>query len=516
MSRAEKMILAGTAAIVLLILILDAIAPREPNWNTSFTRYKTDLYACGLTYDRLGDLFPQGVTTVREPIYSTAEQRLALDSAAPRVNHIFIDGSFSLDDLDLRHLLMMVEAGDDAFIAAEDFYGLIQDTLNFSTAYHWEQPDTTSMAREVKTFFTNDTDAVRFTVFPLRNDTASRFARGGFEESFNHFPVDSTQVLAENQRHDPVLIRIRIGKGFLYLCSVPRAFTNYYLLKDEARPFMESAFSLLPNRPVLWDEYYKVGRDGSQTPLRYILEQPALRGAYWTAIALLLLTVLVYARRRQRAIPVVEPPRNTSREFADTIARDYPRLDLLVNNAGIAFNNAPARSANADGYELQFVVNYLAGWILANRLLPNLEAAAPSRVVNIASGSAAAIDFDDVMLEKPDAHHRGYGQSKLAQVMMTMELAPAFAGRGVTMISLHPATLMDTTMVKGIGIPPRTTVAEGRDHVMGLVTAPALQAGAYYEQGQPATPRDPQATDPQARARLVALSAELTGVAAAR
>ena len=205
-----------------------------------------------------------------------------------------------------------------------------------------------------------------------------------------------------------------------------------------------------------------------------------------------------------------------TREFADTIARDYPRLDLLVNNAGIAFNNAPARSANADGYELQFVVNYLAGWILANRLLPNLEAAAPSRVVNIASGSAAAIDFDDVMLEKPGAHDRGYGQSKLAQVMMTMELAPAFAGRGVTMISLHPATLMDTTMVKGIGIPPRTTVAEGRDHVMGLVTAPALQAGAYYEQGQPATPRDPQATDPQARARLVALSAELTGVAAAR
>ena len=114
-----------------------------------------------------------------------------------------------------------------------------------------------------------------------------------------------------------------------------------------------------------------------------------------------------------------------TREFADTIARDYPRLDLLVNNAGIAFNNAPVRSANADGYELQFVVNYLAGWILANRLLPNLEAAAPSRIINVASGSAAAIDFDDVMLEKPDAHHRGYGQSKLAQVMMTMELAPA-------------------------------------------------------------------------------------------
>lgn len=204
-----------------------------------------------------------------------------------------------------------------------------------------------------------------------------------------------------------------------------------------------------------------------------------------------------------------------TRDFADTVAKAYPKLDLLVNNAGIAFNNAPARSANADGYELQFVVNYLSGWILANRLLPNLEAAAPSRIVNVASGSASPIDFDDVMLEKPDAHRRGYGQSKLAQVSMTIALAPAFAKRGVTMISLHPATLMDTTMVKGLGVPARTTVAEGRDHVMGLLHAPTLEAGAYYRDGKPATPGDAQATDAKARARLLKLSAELTRVPAA-
>ncbi len=205
------------------------------------------------------------------------------------------------------------------------------------------------------------------------------------------------------------------------------------------------------------------------------------------------------------------------RDFADTVAKQAPKLDLLVNNAGIAFNEAPERSANADGHELQFVVNYLATWILANRLMPNLEAAAPSRIVNVASGSAEAIDFDDVMLEKPKAHHRGYGQSKLAQVMMTAELAPAFAERGVTMISLHPASLMDTTMVKGIGVAPLTTVAEGRDHVMGLVRAPSLQAGAYYFEGRPiAEMTHPQALDANVRKRLMALSADLTGVAAAR
>jgi NAD(P)-dependent dehydrogenase (short-subunit alcohol dehydrogenase family) len=201
------------------------------------------------------------------------------------------------------------------------------------------------------------------------------------------------------------------------------------------------------------------------------------------------------------------------REFADTVARDYPRLDLLVNNAGIAFNDDLPARLTTDGYELQFAVNYLAGWVLVNKLRPNLVAAAPSRIVNVASGSAHAIDFDDVMLARPGAAKRGYGQSKLAQVSMTVELAPAFAADGITMISLHPATLMDTTMVKDIGIPPRTTVAEGRDHVMGLIHSPTLEAGAFYLEGKPIAPMDPQPADAQARKRLVALSAELTGVA---
>jgi NAD(P)-dependent dehydrogenase (short-subunit alcohol dehydrogenase family) len=200
------------------------------------------------------------------------------------------------------------------------------------------------------------------------------------------------------------------------------------------------------------------------------------------------------------------------REFAATIAREHPRLDLLVNNAGVAFNNEQPRRASADGHELQFAVNYLAGWVLVNTLRPNLAAASPSRIVNVASGSAHAIDFDDVMLEQPGAHTRGYGQSKLAQVTMSVALAPAFAEQGITMISLHPATLMNTTMVEGLGIPPRTTVAQGRDHVMGLITAPTLEPGAFYLEGKPYPPRYPQPSDPEARARLLALSAELTGV----
>jgi NAD(P)-dependent dehydrogenase (short-subunit alcohol dehydrogenase family) len=202
----------------------------------------------------------------------------------------------------------------------------------------------------------------------------------------------------------------------------------------------------------------------------------------------------------------------TVREFAERVAIDYPRLDLLVNNAGVAFGSDQPRRSSADGHELQFAVNYLAGWVLVNRLRPNLAAAAPSRVVNVASGSAHPIDFDDVMLQQPGAHKRGYGQSKLAQVSMTVELAPEFERDGITMVALHPASQMDTTMISGLGVTPRTTVAAGRDHVMGVITMEVLQSGAFYVDGRPSSPRNAQPADPAARAKLVALSERLTGV----
>lgn len=204
----------------------------------------------------------------------------------------------------------------------------------------------------------------------------------------------------------------------------------------------------------------------------------------------------------------------TVRAFADTIARTYPKLDLLVNNAGLAIPSGQPRRVSADGHELQFQVNYLAGWVLVNRLRPNLKAGAPSRVINISSVAGSPIDFDDVMLEKPGAAGRGYGQSKLAQVTMTVALAPAFEKDGITMIALHPATLMNTGMVSDLGMRPATTVDEGRDHVMSLATAPTLQPGAYYVRGKVAEPANAQPKDAAARAKLVALSEKLTGVAA--
>jgi NAD(P)-dependent dehydrogenase (short-subunit alcohol dehydrogenase family) len=103
---------------------------------------------------------------------------------------------------------------------------------------------------------------------------------------------------------------------------------------------------------------------------------------------------------------------------------------------------------SADGYELRFAVNYLAGFLLTALLRDRLLAAAPARLVNVASLGQQAIDFDDVMLENGYDGARAYRQSKLAQIMHAFDLAAQLEGTGVTATALHPATFMATKMVR--------------------------------------------------------------------
>jgi NAD(P)-dependent dehydrogenase (short-subunit alcohol dehydrogenase family) len=196
------------------------------------------------------------------------------------------------------------------------------------------------------------------------------------------------------------------------------------------------------------------------------------------------------------------------RALAQAILRDYKRLDVLVNNAGVLLQE---RQVSKDGHEMNFAVNYLAGFLLTRTLLPTIVASAPSRIVNVASISAAPIDFTDVMLERPGRISEGYGQSKLAQVMLTMDLAPELKDRNVIVTAVHPASMMDTTMVRNTGFPARSTVSEGADAVMRQITGSDIQSGRFYI-GQQVGRAHPQASDAQVRARLKQLSMQLTGV----
>ena len=203
------------------------------------------------------------------------------------------------------------------------------------------------------------------------------------------------------------------------------------------------------------------------------------------------------------------------RGLAAVIAEDHDRLDILINNAGIGTRTGgPQRRTSADGHELRFAVNYLSGFVLTRLLLPQLRSGGPARIVNVASAGQAPVDFDDVMLMRGYDGAQAYMQSKLAQIMFTLDLAEELAGSGITVNCLHPATYMATTMVREAGVSPVSTVEEGADAILNLVVSSALdgRSGLYFNRQQE-TRANAQAYDKAARKRLRELSLKLTGMA---
>lgn len=199
------------------------------------------------------------------------------------------------------------------------------------------------------------------------------------------------------------------------------------------------------------------------------------------------------------------------RQMTDRLKRDYDRLDLLINNAGFLAKSDGKRILNDAGHELTFAVNYLAGFLLTRELLPLIQQSAPARIVNVSSNRHTTIEFDDVMLDHDYSNVRAYSQSKLAQVMFTIDLAGELEGHDVLVNSLHPGTLIDTNLVRSHGFKAQTTIDEAADAIMQLAIGEEVGSGEFYDGMSPTLAGD-QAYDAAAREELKILSEELTGI----
>jgi NAD(P)-dependent dehydrogenase (short-subunit alcohol dehydrogenase family) len=200
------------------------------------------------------------------------------------------------------------------------------------------------------------------------------------------------------------------------------------------------------------------------------------------------------------------------REMARAVADEQHALHVLVNNAGIG-TTLPGdgqRMESRDGHELRLQVNYLAEFLLTSMLKQLLVRSSPARIVNVSSAGQMPIDFDDVMLEHGYSGTRAYCQSKLAQVMHTIDLAEELSDAGVTANCLHPATYMPTKMVLAARGSAVSTLEEGVEATVRLVEDPALDGvtGRYFN-GLREEAAHPQAYELEARRRLRELSERL-------
>jgi NAD(P)-dependent dehydrogenase (short-subunit alcohol dehydrogenase family) len=180
------------------------------------------------------------------------------------------------------------------------------------------------------------------------------------------------------------------------------------------------------------------------------------------------------------------------RALAGRVRQRHQNLDVLINNAGLA-----------GGKPHVWTVNVLAPFLLARALRPVLATAGGGRIVNVASAAQNAVDLDALPQDPEAPGPTSYGQSKLALVMLTLEMASRWHDAGITANAVHPGTLLDTPMVRESFGPPRGRPEEGAEVLVQLALDPRLAGitGRYFDQDRVAEPA-PQAREPAARRRL--------------
>jgi len=210
------------------------------------------------------------------------------------------------------------------------------------------------------------------------------------------------------------------------------------------------------------------------------------------------------------------------RLLANEALATYPRIDVLVNNAGGFWSH---RHVTADGLEHTFALNHLAPFLLTSLLLDRLIESAPARIVTVSSGaqSMGKIDFDDLMGERKYSGQTAYNQSKLANVMFTYELARRLAGTGVTATVLHPGMTNTSFSAEdpSRAFAPLVTVMRpfmkkperGADTPVYLASSPAAEGltGQYFA-NRAAKKSSESSYDTAAAARLWQVSAGLVGM----
>lgn len=294
------------AALVLIFAAISISAPKAINWKATYSKKDKNPYGNFILYDLLSETFDSKLRTVQQPAYNQIKEDSSL-----KANYIFVNDIFVPDTFDTKELVNFVERGNNVFIAANSFFGDFADALKLET--------------EQNTLFfgASDSNSLNFVNQEFEVDPAYKFRRNSAENYFASFDTTRSTILGINDSLQATYIKTTYGDGAFYLSANPLAFTNFHLMHEDNAYYIFKSLSYLPKAEIWWDEFYKVGRDEAKTPLRFILKTPALKWAWMLLLFGGLLYMISNAKRKQKIIPALDPFKNTSVEFTETIGMLY-------------------------------------------------------------------------------------------------------------------------------------------------------------------------------------------------
>ena len=299
-----------TFAVLLAIYIIAEVKrPKPLDWTVTLSMRDKNPYGAYCLFNELRDIFPEAdINSYSLPAYNQINNASASNTA-----YLFMSPSLSkFSKEDVHELLHYTAAGNYIFLSAFNFSKYLQDTLH--VRFGW-----------VNESGSGDSTTINFQNPLLHTKRNIGFKPGTLDEYFTRYDTLSTTVLGTNEQNKANFIRMRVGKGAIFLHVLPHCFSNNFLLTRDNASYTAKALSYIPADVdhVLWDEYYKPGRAVSTNPLRYLLNDPYLRWVFRLGLATMVLFVLFSMKRRQRVIPVISPLQNSTMDFVRTVGNVY-------------------------------------------------------------------------------------------------------------------------------------------------------------------------------------------------
>lgn len=303
----ERAYLYALGLLVLSYFGYQLMKPQPVNWNYSFVGEDTVPFGTYIMREESETLFPGS------EIEFNTQSIFDKEYVSEPANWVFINYEFEFDQFDAEILFDYVIEGDNVFIAAYDLSGYLGDTLGIIINHNF--PSIASGLQDLSKLSTRE---LYYTNPAIESSPTWRFPR--LITSSYIGSIDSiykATVLSKNDAGFPVFMKMEVGEGAFFIHTSPFTFTNYFMRDLKYYGYASTAISYLPDRYTVWDEYYKSGKN--QSRLSFILSNPNLKSAWFLGLFGILIFMIFEAKRRQRIIPILKPPVNTSIKFAETI-----------------------------------------------------------------------------------------------------------------------------------------------------------------------------------------------------
>lgn len=318
MSRKGKIYIALTALAILSIVVLEYTKPQEINWFPSYASQHKIPFGTFVFHEQLERLFDKNnIVDVHKPPFEYLKRNDNIKGT-----YIFINNNLSFGDAELDELLDWTTKGNTLFIASEQLGGNLHDTLNINTSI-------ISNFDNLKNYY-----QLQLKNKQLTHDSLFTFDKANYLYHYNEIDSLNSKVISviDNASQDihylekehVNVIKQSFGEGTIILSAFPQAFTNYFLLTASNQNYTAGLLSYINASEMIYvDNHYKSGKTYYASPLYIMLNNKGLKWAYYTMLIGVLIYVIFEGKRKQRAIPIINPLRNQTIDFTITIANMY-------------------------------------------------------------------------------------------------------------------------------------------------------------------------------------------------